>query len=233
MELTEDGEYLYQAARQILAINDRAISRLGGDTISGRVRLGIPNDFELAFLPKALKNLARTYPEIMIEIDCDISKVIHQRFQKHHYDVCLVMEPKKQHEDRDSRDYRIDHLTWVMDDETLSESDVIPLVTYPQGCVYRAMLEYALEQAGKSYRIAYTSPSLLGIISSVEEGLGLTAMAASVVPSHLAKASKTHGLPDLGSVSIGLYYRERELSVATRYVLDFLRAGLANLAPLA
>lgn len=231
LELTEDGEYLYRAARQILEINDQAISRLMGDSVSGKVRLGIPNDFELAFLPKALRNLARTYPNIMVEVDCDISKVIYHKFQKHHYDICLVMEPEKAQEDRDSRDYRLDELTWVMSHENLSGSETIPLVTYPQGCIYRAMLESSLERAGKSYRIVYTSPSLLGIMSAVEEGLGLTVMAASVVPPHLAKMLETDSLPRLGTVSIGLYYRDRELSVASRHVLDFLRAGLANLAP--
>lgn len=231
LELTEDGERLYQAAKQILEINDRVIARLSGENVSGRVRLGIPNDFELAFLPKALRHLARTYPNITIEVDCDISKVIHQRFQRHLYDACFVMEPEKKEEDRDIRDYRIDQLTWVMSHNNLAESEILPLVTYPQGCIYRAMLERSLAQAGKQYRIAYTSPSLLGIMSAVEEGLGLTAMASSVVPPHLSKAIETERLPRLGSVSIGLYYRERELSVATRHVLDFLRAGLANLAP--
>ncbi|MGR2740978.1 LysR family transcriptional regulator [Billgrantia sp. Q4P2] len=231
LDLTEDGEYLYQAAKQILEINDRVITKLTGENVSGRVRLGIPNDFELAFLPKALRNLARTYPNIAVEVDCDISKVIFQRYQKRLYDVCLVMEPERKDENRDIRDYRIDQLAWVMSHGNLTDSEFLPLVTYPQGCIYRAMLEGSLERANKPYRIAYTSPSLLGIMSAVEEGLGLTAMALSVVPPHLSKMIETERLPSLGSVSIGLYYRERELSVATRHVLDFLRAGLANLAP--
>ncbi|PMR72737.1 LysR family transcriptional regulator [Billgrantia endophytica] len=231
LELTEDGEYLYQVAKQLLEINDRIVDRLRGDSVSGRVRLGIPNDFELAFLPKALRNLSRTYPNIMVEVDCDISKVIYQRFQKHQYDICLVMEPEKEHEDRDSRDYRLDHLAWVMSHDNVSDTGATPLVAYPQGCLYRTMLERVLEKASQPYRIVYTSPSLTGIMSAVEEGLGMTAMASSVVPPHLATALKTDRLPLLGSVSIGLYYREQELSVATRHVLDFLRAGLANLTP--
>ncbi|WP_355660665.1 LysR family transcriptional regulator [Halomonas salifodinae] len=231
LELTEDGEYLYGAAKQILEINDRVISRMGGDSVSGKVRLGIPNDFELAFLPKALRSLTRTYPNIMVEVDCDISKSIYQRFQKNLYDICLVMEPEKENENRDGRDYRLDQLVWVMNHEGLVEESTLPLVTYPQGCIYRAMLESRLEQIARPYRVAYTSPSLLGILSAVEEGLGLTAMASSVVPSHFTVAKETEQLPALGAVSIGLYYREHELSVATRHVLDFLRAGLANLAP--
>ena len=231
LELTEDGEYLYGSAKQILEINDRVISRMGGDSVSGKVRLGIPNDFELAFLPKSLRNLTRTYPNIMVEVDCDISKSIYQRFQKNIYDICLVMEPEKESENRDGRDYRLDHLVWVMNQEGLVNESTLPLVTYPQGCIYRAMQESTLGQIERHYRVAYTSPSLLGILSAVEEGLGITAMASSVVPSHLIAVKGTAKLPPLGSVCIGLYYREHELSVATQHVLDFLRAGLANLAP--
>lgn len=231
LELTADGEFLYNSAKRILEINDDVISRFSGDSVSGRVRLGIPNDFELAFLPKSLRELSKVYPNIMVEADCDISKVIHQRFQKNYYDICLVMEPQRQSEDRDSKDYRVDQLSWVMKSSDLFGMEPLSLVTYPQGCIYRSMLENALTQAGKAYRIAYTSPSLLGLISAVEEGVGLTSMASSVVPSHLNKIVEADHLPNLGSVSIGLYYRENELSVATRHVLDFLRAGLANLTP--
>lgn len=231
LELTEDGEYLYESARQILVINDQIISKIRGDNISGKVRLGIPNDFELAFLPKALKNLSRIYPNIIVEVDSEISKVILQRYQKGHYDIALAMERAKQNEDRDSRDYRLESLEWVYKDSRLigDYEEPIPLIAYPQGCVYRSIMEEALQGQQHSYRLMYTSTSLLGIFSAVEEGLGITAMACSVIPVHLKHAGSTNNLPSLEKVCIGLYYKERELNVASRHVLDFLRTGIANL----
>ena len=231
LELTEDGEYLYEAAQQILQINDQVVARIKGENISGRVRLGIPNDFELAFLPRSLRELSSIYPNITVEVDSDISKSIHQRFQRNYYDVCLVMEPEGEAAPLDEQDQRVDQLAWVVNDPGVAEADIVPLVTYPQGCIYRAMMETALEETGVPYRIAYTSPSLLGIMSAVEEGLGVTALAASVVPANVKAHEQTEVLPPLGAVSVSLYYRQNELNVATQQVLDFLRSGLAELSP--
>lgn len=231
LELTEDGEYLYEAAQQILQINDQVVARIKGENISGRVRLGIPNDFELAFLPRSLRELSNIYPNITVEVDSDISKSIHQRFQRNYYDVCLVMEPEGEAAPLDEQDQRVDQLAWVVNDPGVAEADIVPLVTYPQGCIYRAMMETALEETGVPYRIAYTSPSLLGIMSAVEEGLGVTALAASVVPANVKAHEQTEVLPPLGAVSVSLYYRQNELNVATQQVLDFLRSGLAELSP--
>lgn len=231
LEMTEDGEYLYEAARQILEVNDRVIAKVRGDNISGKVRLGIPNDFELAFLPRALRKLSKVYPNIIVEVDCEISKVILQRYQKGHYDIALVMERAGQNEDKDPRDYRLEGMEWVYKDSLLigDYNEPIPLIAYPQGCVYRSLIEEALSGQDHSYRFMYTSTSLLGIFSAVEEGLGVTAMASSVIPDHLKHAVSTDGLPNLDKVCIGLYYKDRELNVASRHVLDFLRSGIANL----
>lgn len=231
LELTGDGEYLYQTAKKILEINDNIIAKIGSDTVTGRVRLGIPSDFELAFIPRALRNLSKAYPNIIIEVDCDISKTIQKKYLRNSYDIALVMEHEKQDEDRDTRDYILDSIEWVFSGVMPSESDdPLPLVTYPQGCLYRSAIESSLATQQINYRMMYTSTSLLGIISAVEEGLGITAMANSVIPPHLQHVGHTEWLPALGRASIGLYYREKELSLASRHVLDFLRAGLANIA---
>lgn len=231
LELTEDGEHLYEAARQILEINDQIIAKIRGENISGKVRLGIPNDFELAFLPKALRKLSRVYPNIIVEVDCEISKIILQRYQKGHYDIAMAMEREKEHEDRDSRDYRLEKLEWVFREDHLTEDNdsPLPLIAYPQGCVYRSIVEESLQSQEHPYRFMYTSTSLLGIFSAVEEGLGITAMASSVIPDHLKHVGNTDSLPSLERVCIGLYYKEAELNVASRHVLDFLRTGIANI----
>lgn len=231
LELTDDGEYLYRAARQILEINDQIIAKVRGDNISGKVRLGIPNDFELAFLARALRNLSRVYPNIIVEVECEISKVILQRYQKGQYDIALAMERAKESEDRDTRDYRLERIEWVFK-ESLQDScddEPTPLIAYPQGCVYRSIMEEALQAQQHPYRFMYTSTSLLGIFSAVEEGLGITAMASSVIPDHLKHVESTAILPALERVCIGLYYKGPELNVASRHALDFLRAGIANL----
>ena len=54
LQVTEEGEVLLGFARRMLDINDSAVTRLAKSRISGQVRLGIPNDFEVSFLPRLL-----------------------------------------------------------------------------------------------------------------------------------------------------------------------------------
>ncbi|QEA38204.1 LysR family transcriptional regulator [Pistricoccus aurantiacus] len=230
LTLTADGENVYQSAKKILELNDSLITKLTGENITGKVRLGIPSDLELAFLPKALKSFATIYPNISVEVDCEISKVIRQRYQQHFYDIILIMEPVDQEDTRDRRDYRIEQLEWVMAPDYLpSEKENISLIAYPQGCVYRSITENLLATHKIPYKTAYTSTSLLGLLSAVEAGLGITVMARSMVPSRVRSSSRTFILPQLGTVCIGLYYKQLEISTAAQRVVDFLRSGIANL----
>lgn len=231
LTLTADGESVYYCAQRILGLNDSLIKKLTGENITGKVRLGIPSDLELAFLPKALKSFSKIYPSISVEVDCDISKVIRQKYQQHFYDIILIMEPVKEaEEERDSKDYRIEQLEWVMaPDYQFCENDDISLITYPQGCIYRSITENLLSTHKIAYRTAYTSTSLLGLLSAVEAGLGITVMAESMVPHKVVSMPKTSNLPQLNTVCIGLYYKELEISAAAQRVVNFLRSGIANL----
>ncbi|WP_417422067.1 LysR family transcriptional regulator [Halomonas sp.] len=230
LALTADGENVYHSAQKILDINDSLIKKLAGENITGKVRLGIPSDLELAFLPKALKGFSKIYPNIAIEVDCEISKVIRQRYQQNFYDIILIMEKSNQDNKRDKKDYRIEQLNWVMaHDYQITEKEGISLITYPQGCVYRGITENLLTTHKIPYKTAYTSTSLLGLLSAVEAGLGITVMAGSMVPSRLRATSTTSMLPQLGTVCIGLYYKQTEISAAAQRVVEFLRSGIENL----
>ncbi|WP_048305530.1 LysR family transcriptional regulator [Halomonas sp. PR-M31] len=230
LALTADGEYLYASAKQMLEINDEIIHKIKGEGVSGKVRIGIPNDFELAFLTKVLRSFTKIYPNIAVEVDCDISKAIQQRYQQHFYDIVLIMEKVKENEQRDRRDYRIEPLEWVMArNYLLSHEENIPVVSYPQGCVYRSIIEEVLNAHDKPHRMVYTSPSLLGLLSAVEAGLGITVMARSTIPTQLTSLEQSAQLPKLDDVCIGVYYENERLGAAARRALDFIRTGIANL----
>ena len=49
----------------------------------------------------------------------------------------------------------------------------VPLIGFPTGCLYRAGAIHALESAGRSWHMAYTSSNLSGIQAAVAAGMGL------------------------------------------------------------
>ncbi|ARS52516.1 LysR family transcriptional regulator [Kushneria konosiri] len=230
LELTADGEELYKLATQILQLNDSLVEKFHSDNVYGKIKLGIPNDYELAFLPEIIKGLTNRYPNILIEVDCDISKNIYQKFQKHQFDICLAMQPLEEFSDFLPENYLIEELKWGYTQNLSLQGKELPLVTYPNGCLYRKITEKALTDANIPFRIVYTSPSLLGIVSAVEKGLGITAMARSVIPRQLTSNTfLSEDLPNMDKVGVGFYYRESELTSAGKLTLDYLRAGLRSL----
>ena len=58
----------------------------------------------------------------------------------------------------------------------------LPLVVSPHPCVYRKRALRALDDAGRSWLVAYTSTSLAGAQAAVRAGLGVTVLPAGMVP---------------------------------------------------
>ena len=74
LELSEAGESLYEYATQILALNDLAISQFSKSAVAGKIRLGIPSEFATTLLPKIVSRFANAYPNVTLEVNCELSK---------------------------------------------------------------------------------------------------------------------------------------------------------------
>jgi molybdenum-dependent DNA-binding transcriptional regulator ModE len=73
---TDAGERLIAHARRLLAIEREALADLGGDTASGRLRIGIPDDYMDAYLRPLIARFAAEHPKVELELRCDLSKRI-------------------------------------------------------------------------------------------------------------------------------------------------------------
>jgi len=226
IQLTEEGQMLYSYARQILEMNDTCVSRLTTPSLSGSVRLGIPNDFEVSFLPVLLSKFSRSYPNVTLDITSGLSVTLREDFKKGAYDMVMSMDECPRHGFAEN-DFIVETLSWVVGPTfKLKENEPVPLVVYPKGCIYRQRITQALNQAGIPWRLMYCSSSLLGIQSAIAAGLGISALAANTVPQHL-KHHKIFGqLPELGKVTIGFSCDQANLTPATSLLLEHLRDGL-------
>ena len=57
----------------------------------------------------------------------------------------------------------------------------VPLIGFPAGCLYRSRAIHALESAGRSWHMAYTSSSLAGIQAAVAAGMGLSILSEMAI----------------------------------------------------
>lgn len=205
-QLTGDGEILLAYGRRILALADEAIGRLVEGDISGQVRLGAPEDFATTHLPGVLAAFARAHPKVALEVTTDLTLHLIDRFRAGEFDLVLIKREPLGPSDG-VRVWR-EPLVWVCAAEHASEFDdpslELPLVVSPHPCVYRKRALRALDEMGRSWRVAYTSTSLAGAQAAVRAGLGVTVLPAGMAPAGFKTLEGKTGLPLLPETEIAL-----------------------------
>ena len=227
LDLTDAGERLYDYANQILALNDLAISQITKSTISGRIRLGIPSEFATALLPKIVSRFAKAYPNVTLEVNCELSKKLLSKEGRSNHDLILALEdnPSKTASDL----LKTDDLVWVASrDHNAQKVSIVPLIAAAEGCIYRHRAIKILDQRQQPWQIVYTIPDLTGIQHAIEEGLGVTVLARSTVPATLKILSPSARFPDLGEVGISLICSTKNRkNKAVELLIEFFRTSLA------
>ena len=223
LRLTPDGERLLGPARQLLRLNDATIAELFEPDMTGRVRIGVPEDFATAHLPTVLSGFAKAHPLVELEVTCDLTLNLLDRFHEGAFDLVLVKrEPSAQLEG--VRVWR-EPLVWVARDQlAVAGQSTVPLVVSPEPCVYRKRAIDALEAVGRKWRVTYTSTSLAGSQSAVNEGLGITVLPREMVPPFLMPIVDDPDLPPLYDTEIALIELPGLSQTAHRLALHIIAA---------
>ena len=226
LELSDSGVALYNYAKQILALNDLAISQISKSTVHGKIRLGIPSEFATVLLPKIISRFAKAYPNVALEVNCELSKYLLTREGRESHDLILVLAG--QDVDLDGDLVKTDELVWVSSKKfNRAKEEAVPLIVASEGCIYRHTAMIGLSNASLSWKIVYTNPDLTGIQYAIQEGLGVTVLSRSIVPENLHILSATAGLPSLDRVSINIICNEQRGSDdAIELLKEFLTASL-------
>jgi DNA-binding transcriptional LysR family regulator len=219
--LTPEGELLLDRARRILRLNDELIAQFSEVELSGLVRLGAPEDFATSHLPAVLARFARAHPRVALEVTCELTLEVIERFRTGGLDIALV----KREPLGGIGGIRVwrEPLVWVAGDRRLAEPDgPLPLAVSPRPCVYRKRATDALDAAGRSWRIAYTCGSLAGTHAAVRAGLGVTVLPKAMVPHDLTMLDAvSFGLPDLADTEMALLSAP-QLSPAAQRLRDVI-----------
>lgn len=170
VRLTEDGERLLGFARRLLALSAEAAAALSSEPAPAVVRLGIPDDFAVDALTGVVAAFAVARPEVRLAVRCGLSCDLMAELERGELDVALF---KREPGLGPAVAAWPEDLVWVAGADYVPTGDPVPLVAFPQGCLYRNRAVHALEAAGRRWRIAYESPSLLGVQAAVSGGLGV------------------------------------------------------------
>ena len=223
--LTGEGEMLLSYAREILRLNDEAASYFNRAKISGVLRVGLPNDYAVAFLQGVITEYTRTQPEISLEIYCGWSAEILDRLRIDELDLAIAMVNNEQAQYL-SRSW-IERPVWAASQTAaFNTAESIPLAAHPEGCAYRARMIQSLDAAKIRWRVAYTGPGISGLQNAVINGLGVSALTRYTMLPGMRELKEADGFPSMAEIRVGLFYKHPRLSDAGIRLINHIIARL-------
>ncbi|WP_315928913.1 LysR substrate-binding domain-containing protein [Mesorhizobium sp. SP-1A] len=223
--LTGEGEMLLSYAREILRLNDEAASYFNRAKISGVLRVGLPNDYAVAFLQGVITEYTRRHAEISLEIYCGWSAEVLDRLRADELDLAIAMVNNERAQYL-SRSW-IEQPIWAAAENAAVDLMAnIPLAAHPEGCAYRARMIQALDAARVRWRVAYTGSGIGGLQNAVLNGLGVSALTRYTMLPGMRALDESDGFPPLAEIRVGLFYKHPRLSDAGIRLVNHIIARL-------
>lgn len=202
LQLTPDGQTLLGYARRMLDLQAEAQAALHGDELTGRVRLGVPDDYAAKYLTPVLKRFAPKHSGVEIELHCEQSPSLIPRVARGELDLALV---SRDHARRGTLLFH-EPMVWVGSEQfDVWSRDPLPIAVYEEASLGRRSAIHSLATQGRAYKVVYNSSSLAGQIAAVESGLAIAALTQCSAPEHLQVLGRAQGLGPLEPMQVALY----------------------------
>ncbi|MBP0616876.1 LysR family transcriptional regulator [Jiella mangrovi] len=221
VSLTPAGEILTDFARRLLALEEEALSALGGDVTAGRVRLGMPDDYLGLFGALVMENFRARHPEIHVEVVCEFSHHLEPLVATGDLDLAIVT---RQSDDGQGSLLKRERQIWCAARQARPETEpILPLALFPDHCRARPHILKALSAANRDWRIVWTSSHLQSIQSAVMMGFAVTALPLSALTFEHRELGEGDGLPALPELELALISAP-SIGLAARRLASFLRS---------
>jgi DNA-binding transcriptional LysR family regulator len=199
---TQDGEVLLTYARRMLALRDEAWAAVVRPDVTGRVSIGVPDDYASSLLPPILKKFSATYPKVEIQVVGLPSLALAPMVKDGSVDLVCATRVKG----LSGEFIRFEPMVWaaVPSAQEIWQERPLPIAVFLPGSVARENAIRSLERAKIPYRTSYESPSLLGLLSMAEAGLAIVPLARCAVPNHFTLLGPAQGLPEIAALEMVL-----------------------------
>jgi DNA-binding transcriptional LysR family regulator len=196
---TAAGLQLLGYARQILALHTEICAAMGAGQLTGRVRVGVPDDYAAPYFTPALQAFARTHSAVHVELSCEQSSALIPKVQSGEIDLAIV----SRHRPHYGTPLFEEPLVWVGSSRhTAWRRNPLSVALYEAASFAHKEAVRALQANGIAHRIAYNSASLAGQITAVDSGLAVAVLTRCSVPTHLLVLGPKQGLPALKNVNV-------------------------------
>ena len=195
LTVTEDGEDFLRHAEQILQSQEALTRRFRSSTISGVIRLGVPENFIGDRLPQLLGRFARQYPSIRLEVSVSVCLDLRAKIDTGELDLAVAIT---QSNDEGGTLLRQTQFVWAAADHFVRpENSSLPFAFSPPPCALRAIGIDALNASGVDWHVAFTSANQHGLKAAVKAGLAVSIFAKEEIEPWMVVLDENDGLPPL------------------------------------
>ena len=227
-KLTDDGERLLDYARRIVKLNVEVLTVFSDIELSGRVRLGVPDDYADRYLPEIMARFSRVYPAVELTVICEPTIELFQRIEANELDLAIVTDCES---NRASESFRRERLLWVTSNRHSTHlEERLPLALGRPTCGWRRAAIECLESIGRPYRVLYTSANAGAVAAAVLSGLAVSVFPESGLRTGMRVLSPADGFPELPSCRVGLVRNPHERSPLAEALAEHIVSSLDNLS---
>lgn len=227
-KLTEDGERLLDYARRIVRLNVEAVAAFSDAELSGRVRLGVPDDYVDRYLPEIMARFSRAYPGAELSVICEPTVDLIERIDAGELDLAIATNCDAA---RTAEIFRRERLLWVASNRhSIHIEERLPLALGRPSCSWRRMALEALEAVARPYRLLYSSSNAGAVAAAVLAGLAVSVLPESGLRPGMRVLNPADGFPELPSCRIGLLRNAHERSALADALAEHIISSLDNLS---
>ncbi|MDE1566829.1 LysR substrate-binding domain-containing protein [Aquabacter sp. P-9] len=226
--LTEDGERLLGYARRIVKLNLEAAASFADAALTGRVCLGVPDDYADRYLPEIMARFSATHPSVEFTVICEPTSELVERVRAGSIDLAIITYTEDTA--RNAQLIRRERLLWVSSARHAVHLETpVPLGLGRPTCQWRHVALSRLAGAGRAHRVLYTSPNCGAVSAAVLAGLAVSVFPESALRPGMRVLGAGDGYPPLPPCDIALLRNRHEPSPLADALAQHIIQGLDNL----
>jgi len=227
-KLTEDGSRLLDYARRLVKLNVETVAAFSDAALSGRGRLGVPDDYADRYLPEIMARFSRAYPGVELTVLCEPSVDLVDRIDDNDLDLAIITNCESR---RIAETFRRERLLWVSSNRHPTHLEApLPLALGRPSCYWRRTAVEQLESVGRPYRLLYSSSNAGAVAAAVLAGLAVSVLPESGLRPGMRVLSAAEGFPELPACHIGLIRNARAASALADALAGYVISSLDNLS---
>lgn len=193
MALSANGERLLPVARRVLSELGQ-VHALFQPALKGKIRVGIPDDFEENVLERTLADFARSNPGVDVVASSGCTAGFPEAIQRGTLDIAVYSGPGN----ISGEVFLTQQPVWVAGQcLCLERSEPVPLAIMDRGCWWQDLPTKALEQQGRPYNIAFECSGLTSQKAAIRAGFAVGILYENSVEPGMKILSRREGFPPL------------------------------------